>query len=318
MRSTRKSLGGRLLVPSLLLVVVLSACGSRKADATPTMGVEAIFTAAYQTLAAQKATQLALTPPTGTPTNTPVPTLPQPSPLATIPFANTTAPIGGGTACDNAVFAGDVTIPDGTTLKAGEKFTKTWSLLNKGSCSWTTSYKLAFVDGEAMGGAATVLGAAVAAGTVGQVSVALTAPSSNGTYKGNWRMQNASGQPFGDVIYVEIKVGGGSAATAGPSPTNTAGPSPTTGPSPTGGASPTAGADTYRISGVINGAAPANITFEFTGDSTPSVVMDAANYYFDVPAGWDGTAEVKESGTSCGVQPYTNVQASATRNYNCQ
>src|SRR4030042_1907749 len=227
MRSLKKSPGRHLLVPSLLLVLVLSACGSGKADATPTMGVDAIFTAAYQTLEAQLATELALTPPTGTPTNTPVPTLPLPSPLATLSLASATPGLGGGTACDNAVYAGDVTIPDGTTLKAGEKFTKTWSLLNKGSCSWTTSYKIAFVSGDAMGGATTVLAGAVASGTVGQISVAMTATSSNGPYKGNWRMQNANGQPFGDVIYVEIKVG------TGVGPTVTAGPSPTGGPSPT-------------------------------------------------------------------------------------
>src|SRR5512146_884417 len=101
------------VLSALLLVVVLSACGS--GNATPTMSVDAIFTAAYNTMLAQQATQLALTPPTSTATMTPLPTLP-PAPTAALPTLAFTAPttgvvIGGGSTglCDSSAFAGETT-----------------------------------------------------------------------------------------------------------------------------------------------------------------------------------------------------------------
>ena len=117
-----------------------------------------------------------------------------PSPVATISFVSSTPPSGGGaSACDNATFVSDVTIPDGTTMKPGEKFTKTWRMYNSGTCNWTTGYKWVFVSGDAMGGATTVLPAQVNSGSQTDISVALTAPTTNGTFKGYWRMQNATG-----------------------------------------------------------------------------------------------------------------------------
>ncbi len=58
------------------------------------------------------------TPPTATPTRTPGP--------ATVPPSS----------CDKAQFVSDVTIPDGTVMSPGQKFTKTWSLKNVGTCAW--------------------------------------------------------------------------------------------------------------------------------------------------------------------------------------
>src|SRR5512146_1923603 len=101
------------VLSALLLVVVLSACGS--GNATPTMSVDAIYTAAYNTMLAQHATQLALTPPTSTATLTPLPTLPPTSAaLPTLAFTlpTTGAVVGGGGtgACDSSAFVSDVTI----------------------------------------------------------------------------------------------------------------------------------------------------------------------------------------------------------------
>ncbi len=49
----------RLLCAPLLLSL-LAACGPSKAQATPTLSVDAIYTAAFQTLEAQQATNIAL------------------------------------------------------------------------------------------------------------------------------------------------------------------------------------------------------------------------------------------------------------------
>jgi len=270
---------------ALLIVVLLTACGSADADATPTMGVDAIFTAAFQTLEAQQATQLALTPPTNTPSPSPFPTLPPPSPASTLPPLTGSTPLGGGAGvCDNSAYVADVTIPDGTTIKAGEKFTKTWKIYNSGSCAWTTSYKIAFDSGEAMGGATTVLSAAVPAGQQADISVQLTAPNTNGTFRGNWRMQNASGVGFGNVVYVEIKVGSGSGATVTP------------GPSPTGG--PTS-ATTHRISGWAGVGSGVTVTCVGANQNKPTVqatVDNNGNYFCDVVNHWAGSIEPSKPG----------------------
>jgi hypothetical protein len=229
--------------------------------------VDQIFTAAAQTLQAQQATALALTPPTDTPSPVPSPTIPPPSPAATFSFASSTPGGGGASQCDNAAFVSDVTIPDGTVIKAGENFTKTWRIFNSGTCNWTTGYKLAFASGDSMGGASAVLAAQVNSGSQADISVSMTAPSFNGTFKGNWRMQNATGQPFGNVVYVEIKVTNG-----------------------TGTAPATASATEVTIAGNA-GIGDLTITYTGTGGSASGSVQDdgAGHFSFKVAKGWSGT-----------------------------
>jgi hypothetical protein len=290
MRTVRQTSGRRFLAPALLLMVILTACGSGNANATPTLGIDAIFTAAFQTIQAQEATQLALTPPTDIPSPSPFPTLPPPSPIPTISFASSTPLTGNPSACDNAVYVSDVSIPDGTTVKAGSSFTKTWRIYNGGTCSWTTSYRLAFDNGDSMGGSATLLPATVPAGSQTDISVVMTAPTTNGTFKGNWRMQNAGGLPFGNVIYVEIKVSDGS-----------------------GTAVPTSASGMVTISGTFN---VTDVTLEFSGisGSAPTVNYGTKSYNFIVAKGWSGTVTPKKGVYvfSPAAYSFTNVQADQT------
>lgn len=100
--------------------------------------------------------------------------------------------------CDAAQFVSDVSIPDGASIKAGASFRKTWRLMNSGSCTWTTSYRLIFVGGDAMGAPSTVnLPVDVPPGSMLDISVNMTAPSTPGHYSGRWMLSNASGTPFG-------------------------------------------------------------------------------------------------------------------------
>jgi hypothetical protein len=264
-------------------MIVLTACAPDNVDTASTLSVDAIFTAAAQTLRAQEATALALTPPTNTPSPSPFPTLPPPSPAATFSFASSTPAGGGASACDNATFVSDVTIPDGTTLKPGEKFTKTWRMYNSGSCNWTIGYKWLFVSGEALGGATTVLAAQVNSGSQTDISVGLTAPTNNGTFKGYWRMQNAGGVSFGNQPWVEIKVGAGSTVTPGPSPTG--GPSPTTGSG-------------FTISG--NAGVGSGVAVTCVGDGQkPTITASVSNngdYTCTVPLHWRGYVEPVKQG----------------------
>jgi len=141
---------------------------------------------------------LGLTP---TPTDTPSPTPPTPTVSPSV--------------CDRAEFIADITVPSGTTFSPGEQFTKTWRLMNIGTCDWTTSYRLAFFSGEKMNAPSFVnFSANVLSGETVDISVNLIAPSTAGSYSGYWILQNANGAFFGigpqakDPFSVNIEVSG--------------------------------------------------------------------------------------------------------------
>jgi hypothetical protein len=100
--------------------------------------------------------------------------------------------------CDTAEFVADVTIPDGSILAPGTTFVKTWRLKNVGTCTWTTAYGIVFTGGDQLGAPAVVnMPASVAPGATVDISVNMTAPATNGHYRGNWKLRNASGSLFG-------------------------------------------------------------------------------------------------------------------------
>jgi len=115
--------------------------------------------------------------------------------------------------CDWVAFVKDVTIPDGTQLSAGESFTKTWRLQNRGTCTWTPDYMLVYTSGDQMGSTTAVrLPGNVPPGQTVDVSVTLTVPAVNGYQRSYWMLRNPSGALFGsgskanEAFYVEIKV----------------------------------------------------------------------------------------------------------------
>jgi hypothetical protein len=198
MPANNRRIRGRIWIACAPVLLALMACGSSASDSTPTPGLEALYTVAYQTFSAQVATELALTPPTDTPPPSVTPTASE--------AARSTARAGGGIGCDNAAFVYDVTIPDGSVIPAGAPFVKTWMLKNTGSCAWSPAYKLSYQSGEQMGGTDVSLTLPVQPGQQVPVSVNLVAPATPGTYKGIWRMHNDKAQAFGDAPYVAIDV----------------------------------------------------------------------------------------------------------------
>jgi hypothetical protein len=130
-------------------------------------------------------------------------------------------PAAAVTRCDWAQFVADVTVPDGASFAPGATFTKIWRLRNIGTCTWTTSYAIVFVSGSLMGAPSVVnLSSSVAPGATIDVSVNMTAPASNGHYRGYWQMRNASGVLFGIGAYatssfwVDINVTSSGSSTA--------------------------------------------------------------------------------------------------------
>jgi len=172
---------------------------------------ELAATAAAQTVSAQL-TQISAASPTLPPTNTPVPPPATNTPTPPPPPPPTATP--GCT--DLSQYVSDVTIPDNTQMTPSQNFTKTWRLRNSGTCTWTTSYDAVFVNGNAMGGPASApLAASVPPNSTVDISVSMSAPSSNGTFRATYRLRNAGDVLFGTVFYVQIVVGPTAEPTAG-------------------------------------------------------------------------------------------------------
>jgi hypothetical protein len=178
--------------------------------------VNAVYTNAAATLAAQQLTLQASSPSftptvfaslTATFTALASPTLFTQPQLST----NTPSAPSGAVGCDNSLHVTDVTFPDDTAVTPGQAMTKTWKLQNTGTCPWTPTYKVTFLSGNAMGGAATPIGVTVQPGQPADISIALTAPATAGDAIGYWILTNDSNQNFGTSFYIRIKVGGTSA-----------------------------------------------------------------------------------------------------------
>lgn len=182
---------GAILMVGITAVIVgltlLMPVNLREQNAKPTLLVAAATTTETPT-------------PTTTATATAVsPTATQPTTsgavTATAVFVNQT----GNSCTDAAAFVSDVTIPDGSQMQPGVSFVKTWRIKNSGTCTWNSHYQLVFAGNNILGSLANSfpLASTVAAGQTVDVSVALVAPTTPGTYQGDWKLQNAQGRPFG-------------------------------------------------------------------------------------------------------------------------
>ena len=191
---------------AILISVVLSAsaCGSSAQNEA------SISTAVAQTVqAGQSLTEVAIQP-----TVTPGATIESTSMPATTPTsAPTLASAPSDPNCVGANLVGE-NPPDGALLQPGEYFWKTWTLLNTGTCTWDSSYKLIFWSGELMGGLISYpLPIEVLPNEQKDISIYLKAPDTDGTFTGYWQLQTPWNANFGvgtskDPFYVQIVVSG--------------------------------------------------------------------------------------------------------------
>jgi hypothetical protein len=221
----------------------LASCGVA-ATPEPTIDPNAISTAAAETVMAQLSVQftqtaLAAPSPTTASTNTPVPLPTSSLPTAGVaPTAGTgalptvsflTTPLAGvtqlaspivappvaataalGDACNNAIYIADLTIPDGTVLRPGEDFRKVWQIRNTGSCTWDEGYGLIFIGGDTemdpVDYEIEISADFIEPGEDADFDIPLTAPLTEGTYQGSWRMRNDQGVFFGETVTVVFEV----------------------------------------------------------------------------------------------------------------
>lgn len=96
------------------------------------------------------------------------------------------------------------TIYDSTVMEPGEDFTKTWTLLNSGSCSWYSGYQLVYASGYQLSGdSPQYISSEISPGESVTFTVDMEAPASEGTYTGNWELQTSDGTV---IAYIWVKI----------------------------------------------------------------------------------------------------------------
>jgi hypothetical protein len=198
----------------VLCIAILTVCSLLSCNlpvgqpGTPTMGVNEI----YATVSANLTAEVLATATRPTSQTSQVVTLTStPSArstgtkalvLSTLSSLSPLAPRPSGTAlpCDQAT-AGhpiDITIPDDTQVKPGESFSKTWRLVNSGTCTWTNAYAVVWFSGEDIGVTREQYFIdQVNPGNSVDVTVDMVAPAEAGIYQSNWKLRNLQGNLFG-------------------------------------------------------------------------------------------------------------------------
>ena len=185
----------------ILFTIFVTSCGNAQAEA------DKIATAVAMTVSVQETQKAQATPtpttsspqveagPTSTPETADISSTPTKAPTFSPPTAP--PPIGSEIPCIRANYISE-TIPDGTIMQPGQTFWKTWTIQNNGSCTWDSSYKLVFDSGDLMDGLLEYqIPEVVPPGDQLDISIYLKAPSSNGNYRGNWRILSPWGGTFG-------------------------------------------------------------------------------------------------------------------------
>jgi hypothetical protein len=207
----------RILSMFILISIIASSCRVPSAEVN-TPSPEVIVTEPVGTAQAVPTNTHSIAQPTALVTQLPPTSTMVPLPTATStlePTATAAAsPIPTISSCSNlAKFVDDVSITDDTEMLGGQEFIKTWRLQNVGTCTWTNSYSLIFVNGDQMNATSPLpLTGSTAPGSTLDISINMKAPDLIGTYRGDYKLRDPNGVTFGlganasETFYVQIKV----------------------------------------------------------------------------------------------------------------
>jgi hypothetical protein len=106
-------------------------------------------------------------------------------------------------------FLSDLSRLQSVVFRPGEPIDMEWVFRNDGQETWPADTRLAFVDGERMGGFQSVDLRPAARGEIVSIHQRLIAPRHAGTFAGTWRLVCSAGY-FGDPLWIIITVGAGS------------------------------------------------------------------------------------------------------------
>jgi hypothetical protein len=107
---------------------------------------------------------------------------------------------------DGLEFLEDVTIPDGSIVKAGSIMDKQWLIQNSGTCNWNNLYRLHFINGNPMGSISDQALYPARSGTQAIMQIIFSAPPEPGEYFSEWQAFNANGDPFGESFLIRVVV----------------------------------------------------------------------------------------------------------------
>jgi hypothetical protein len=133
-----------------------------------------------------------------------------PSVTAGTPVAQTTSIAGTPTACKDSAQNTNWTRDDvpynftdfskNKPMPPNEHFSMSWTLQNTGTCTWDSSYVIAFVSGYRMARSASypivTEGDTVASGQSTIVNISMVAPQDTGTHQAMWQLQSRDGTPL--------------------------------------------------------------------------------------------------------------------------
>jgi methionine-rich copper-binding protein CopC len=124
--------------------------------------------------------------------------------------ATVTLTINAPAQTDAATFVSE-TVGDTTRMDLGQAFTKSWTVHNSGTTTWNSNYKLRWVGGATLSNHVDVIvNGSVTPGTNYTFSIPMTAPSTAGTFREDWKLTNANGATVqvsgSNTIWVSINV----------------------------------------------------------------------------------------------------------------
>jgi uncharacterized protein YkwD/predicted small lipoprotein YifL len=249
------------LITTLVLLMILSACGNKAPVETPaptqveTSTIPITGATATEAAAITEAPATSAAPTENSSSSTSGPSQPTNMPDCT----------------NSASFVIDVTVPDNTGMVGDTRFVKTWRIMNTGTCIWAADYTLTYYAGDRMFSPASVPLVLTYPGKTLDLSISLKAPNTVGSYKGYFVIKNPAGLIMkinsDSRLWVIINVTSTVAATATPAP------SAATGSATAGGASG-------------NGFATVNCAYALD-QARVTDVIDAVNAYraeSDLPA----------------------------------
>jgi hypothetical protein len=182
---------------ALLAAVLLGAC----APAAASQPLTALPRAAAPTgTPAAALPEPTATNPPPAPTPTPLPSATRtPTSLPSPTETETATPTSAVGTCYKAGVVAEMTNPNSETLAVTQVFTKTWRLVNLGSCTWTpdfqVTYGLSGYKPDIAG--AFMLGTTVLPQKTVIISITLKASPYPGTYGGSYKLVTPDGVTFG-------------------------------------------------------------------------------------------------------------------------
>lgn len=152
----------------------------------------------------QDASQGLYKPPTLVPTN--VPTWSADQVVVPTDWQGEQKPTPTPLCADNLMFLDDLTIPDGSLVKPGDRLDKRWKVQNNGTCNWDERYRLKLIAGPGMGVPVQQALAPALSGSDTVIRMVFIAPEEPGNYRSAWQAYDPQDQPFGDPFFIDIVV----------------------------------------------------------------------------------------------------------------